>query len=135
MNDQQLEQVARRLGAEAGDRIDVDRTAVAVVARLKREPERLAWWQRHMPVFGAVAAAAVMVLSIGILSESGEPRLNEQQDLALASFGLQALSDEELEEVYDSLVFEAPVSELATAGFEDMSVGQLEELLQTMMED
>ena len=135
MNDRQLEQVARRLGARAGDRVDVDQTATSVVARLKREPEREKWWRRHMPVLGAVAAAAVMVLWIGILSDSGEARFVEGQGLALAQFGLQAMSDEELEEVFDSLVFDAPVSELATAGLEEMSVGQLEELLQTMMED
>ena len=135
MNDQQLEQIAKRLGARAGDRIDVDQTAISVGARLKREPERERWWRRHVPVFGAVAAAAVMVLSIGILSDSGESRFGEGQGLALAPFGLQALSDDELEEVFDSLAFDAPVSELAAAGLEDMSVGQLEELLQTMMED
>ena len=56
-------------------------------------------------------------------------------DLAPMPLELQALSDDELEEVFDSLSFEAPVSELAVASLEDMSVGQLEELLQTMMED
>ena len=135
MDDQQLEQLARRLGARAAGRLDVDETARAVVARLKSEPERVVWWRRK-PQLSVLAAAAVIVLAIGIFSDNGGDNSSDA-DLALASMPLvlQALSDDELAEVFDSLSFEAPVSELAVASLEEMSVGQLEELLQTMMED
>ena len=135
VDDQQLEQLARRLGARAGGQLDVDATARAVVERLKSEPERVVWWRR-MPQLSVVAAAAVIVLAIGIIADNGGNNSREAElNLAPMPLELQALSDDELEEVFDSLSFEAPVSELAVASLEDMSVGQLEELLQTMMED
>ena len=40
-----------------------------------------------------------------------------------------------LVEVFDSLRLEAPISEIAAVGLDDMNMGQLEELLQTMMEE
>ena len=135
VDDQQLERLARRLGERAVGQLDVDATAKAVVERLKSEPERVVWWRR-MPQLSAVAAAAVIVLAIGILVDNGGNNPSEaDSNLAPMPLELQALSDDELEEVFDSLSFEAPVSELAVANLEDMSLGQLEELLQTMMED
>ena len=135
VDDRQLEGLAKDLGAAAGDRLDVNRTARAVMSRLKAEPERVVWWRRQMPVFQAVAAAAMVVLAIGLLSESG-PRSGEAElHMAYAPLALEAFSEDELTEVYDSLSFEAPIYELTAAGLDDMSVGQLEELLETMMED
>lgn len=135
MDDGQLERTAKRLGATAAARLDVDRTARVVVERLRLEPEHAVWWRRT-PVLSAVAAAAVIVMAVGILIDSRrEHRSGSEQALAFAPIELQALSDDELEEVYDSLAFEAPVSELIVASLEEMSVGQLEELLRTMMEE
>lgn len=135
VDDQQLEKLARRLGARAAEQLNVDETARAVVGRLKSEPARVVWWRRT-PQLSVFAAAAVIVLALGILTDFGDTRPGESNlDLAPMPFELQALSDDELAEVFDSLSFEAPVSELAVASLEDMSVGQLEELLQTMMED
>ena len=135
MDDQQLEQLARRLGSRAVEKLDVDETAMAVIERLKSEPVRLVWWRRA-PRLSMMAAAAVIVLAIGILTDDGgsNPSAADLNGVP-TPLELQALSDYELEEVFDSLSFEAPVSELAAASLEDLSVGQLEELLQTMMED
>ena len=135
MDDQQLEQLARRLGSRAVEKLDVDETAMAVIERLKSEPVRLVWWRRA-PRLSMMAAAAVIVLAIGILADGGgsDPSATDL-NVEPTPLELQALSDYELEEVFDSLSFEAPVSELAAASLEDLSVGQLEELLQTMMED
>ena len=38
LHDAKLQEVARRLGAHAAERLDVERTAQAVVARLRTEP-------------------------------------------------------------------------------------------------
>ncbi len=135
MDDQQLEQLARRLGSRAAERLDADETAKAVVERLKSEPVRLVWWRRA-PRLSMMAAAAVIVLAIGILADNGGSNPGGADvSVVPTPLELQALSDDELAEVFDSLSFEAPVSELAVSSLEDMSVGQLEELLQTMMED
>jgi hypothetical protein len=84
---------------------------------------------------GALAAAATAVLAVGILSSVNPDQGRSVLDLAPSSAGLHALSFEELEEVYDSLSFEAPISELSVASLDDMNIGQLEELLETLMED
>ena len=43
MNDNDLERIAARLGERAAARLDVERTAAAVVARLRSRPA-VAWW-------------------------------------------------------------------------------------------
>jgi hypothetical protein len=135
ITERQLAELTQRLGEEAGERLDVEETAAAVIERLREEPNFAGGWRQHTPVLGAIAAAAALVLAVSILSDGdGNPLLNGS-DLAAAPATLQALSVEELEEVYDSLSFEAPISELATAGLDDMNIGQLEELLETLMED
>lgn len=135
LSDRQIEALAKRLGDEAGARLDVEGAAGGVVERLRTEPEHVVWWRRQMPVLGAIASAAAMVLAVGILADGSENLAGEIRDLSLAAVELQALSVDELEEVFDSLSFEAPVYELSAASLEDLSVGQLEELLQRMMED
>lgn len=134
LDDQQLEQLARRLGTRAEARLDPDEVAEGVVERLRSEPARVVR-RRGTPVLSALAAAAVLVLAIGIVADNSK----EVGDLDLAfaetPAELQELSVDELAEVYDSLSFSAPVYELTNAGLEDLSVSQLEELLRTMMED
>ena len=80
----------------------------------------------------SVAAAAVVVLVAGVLLVG---RIGGGGGIA-ADFHalpeLQALSAEDLEEVYDSLVFDAPVYESATHGLYDMNEEQLRELLDLM---
>ncbi len=135
LSDRQVEELAKRLGNVAGARLDVDAVASGVVERLRAEPEGVVWWRRQMPVLGAIASAAAMVLAVGVLADGREYLGGEEQGLSTAAVELQALTVDELEEVYDSLSFDAPVFELSAASLEDLSVGQLEELLQRMMED
>jgi len=62
-HDATLEDAARRLGAGAADRLDVERTVQAVLTRLREEPRvplRAAWaWSR--PAWLKIAAALVIV--------------------------------------------------------------------------
>ncbi len=134
LDEQQLEQLAPRLGDSAAKGLNVEETARIVVARLKNEPEAR-FQRRRMPKFRLVAAAAVLLLAVGILVKDKGGSAEVDVSFTATPVELQALTFDELEEVLDTLVFEAPVYELAVAGFEDMSVGQLEELLQTMMEE
>jgi hypothetical protein len=130
MDERQIERMAKDLGARAASRIDVEKTAQAVIRRVKEQPTPVVWWRR-MPVLQSVAAAAVVVLVAGVLlvgQIGGGGEVFEPPALA----ELQALSTEELEEVYDSLVFDAPVYESATYGLYDMNEEQLRELLDLM---
>jgi predicted NBD/HSP70 family sugar kinase len=131
IDERQLEELARRLGARAGEKLDVDRTAREVVARLEREPARVVWWRR-MPALQAVAAAAVVVLAVGVLTMGGGGNGVVDERLLPAPYTLQDLSVDELEEVFDSLIFEAPAFEVASATLEELSVEELEELLRIM---
>ncbi|PYP74941.1 MAG: hypothetical protein DMD41_00005, partial [Gemmatimonadetes bacterium] len=59
--DERLHELARRLGVRAAERLDVERTAAAVVRRLREQPAATpAWWVR--PAWLRLAAAVVLLL-------------------------------------------------------------------------
>jgi hypothetical protein len=69
VHDGKLQQVARRLGARAADRLDVERTAQAVVARLRTEPRadvRVLGWIR--PAWLRIAATLVIAVGAGVVA-------------------------------------------------------------------
>jgi len=66
MDEQQLEKLARGLGARAAEQLDVERTAQAVVRRLKDEPVPVVWWRRT-PGLQSLAAAAIAVSHLGLV--------------------------------------------------------------------
>ncbi len=131
IDEREIEQLARRLGARAAGRIDVERTARAVLQRVKQHRARPVWWRRA-PVLQAVAAAAVIVLVLGalLLGRFGGGTGDGAEPVLLAE--LQELSTDELTEVFDSLLVEAPVYESSTLGLQDLNEEQLRELLELM---
>jgi hypothetical protein len=131
IDEREIEQLARRLGARAAGGIDVERTAGAVLQRVKQHRAQLVWWRR-VPVLQAVAAAAVIVLVLGALlvGRFGGGSGDGAEPVLLAE--LQELSTDELTEVFDSLLVEAPVYESSTLGLQDLNEEQLRELLELM---
>ncbi len=131
MEEPQLEKLAKRLGARAAENLDVEKAAQGVLQRLRTEPPRVVWWRR-MPRLQSVAAAAVIVLTAGIVTVSqivtGSGELADPPPLA----ELQALTSDELEQVFDSLIVDAPVYEYTGFGLQDLNEGQLQELLNRM---
>ena len=65
MNDNELEQIAARLGERAAANLDVERTAAAVLARLKSRPA-LAWWSS--PALLRLAAAVTLAVGAGLFA-------------------------------------------------------------------
>lgn len=131
MDDGRLEQLAKGLGRKAAEGLDVEATARAVLHRIRTEPVRVVWWRRA-PVLQALAAAAVVVITAGILV-TGLLQREAPGSVGLpAATELADLSVDELEEVFDSLAVEAPVYELADAGLYDLTESELEELLQLL---
>lgn len=132
-DDRNLEQMARGLGASAAERVDVERVAARVVARLRedrdagRSPERL-WWRTPAVLR---AAAAVLVLAAGGLV-ARSVLVRQGPELAASFPALAELSTAELEEVYDSLSFETPLHEVVAVGLHDLTEEQLRELLRLM---
>lgn len=127
MDEKKLEQIAKRLGGRAASGIDVDRTASAVLARLRAEPAA-PWWAR--PALLRLAAAVTFMVGAGLFTYRSV--LRDGRTAALpAPVVLQTLSINELEEVLDSLAHEAPAFERA-AGMSGLTEDQLRELLREM---
>ena len=140
VHDEALRQVARRLGAEAAERLDVERTAQAVVARLRagdapaRPPIR--WMQ---PAWMRAAAGVVLIIGGGLLVYhrwNTPPVLPFQPDSAQHDTSeLAGLSSDQLQDVLNGLdktVEMTPTVHAGEAGIEDLSEPQLQSLLKAM---
>ena len=70
LQDGELREVARRLGARAAERLDVERTARAVVTRLRTEPRAdVRVLGRIRPAWLRIAAALVLLVGAGTVVE------------------------------------------------------------------
>lgn len=144
VHDQELRQVAQRLGAAAADRLDVERTAQAVLARLRagdattRSP--IQWMQ---PAWMRAAAVVVVMLGAGLLiyyhidhpttaSSGSDSTVTGSTTDVLADFSPGQLQDV-LVALNDS-VETAPAVHAGDAGVEDLSESQLQSLLRSMEE-
>src|SRR5258708_40046236 len=139
VHDEALRQVARRLGAEAADRLDVERTAQTVVARLRAgdAPARspIHWMQ---PAWMRAAAGVVLIVGAGLLiywrlyhpPEIGVP------PVMVASAGeLENFTSGQLRDVLnglDNTVEIMPTVHAGDAGVDDLSETQLQSLLTAM---
>lgn len=125
MTEERLEAIAKRLGDEAAERIDVEETARAVVSRLRAEDRPRVW----IPRFLQVAAVAVLVVGVGMFSLRG----GTSSELALAvPAALAELNQDELTEIYDSLDTTRPIGETLGIGLSDLTESELDDLLQLM---
>ncbi len=135
--DAKLQELAQRLGARAAERLDVERTAQAVVTRLREAPRgsvvtRL-WLQ---PAWLKVAATVVLLLGTGAVTRG----LWRPQGLAPAggeatAAGLNDLSTDQLQqllEIVDHPTDEAAAVYPADASLDDLTAPQLRELLRSL---
>ena len=137
VHDEALRQVARRLGAEAADRLDVERTAQAVVARLRAGdvPQRppIRWMQ---PAWMRAATVIVVMIGVGVvyrvLHPVAQPQVPQPDSVNVE---LAALRPSQLQDVIASLdqpVELTPTVHAGDAGVEDLSEPQLQSLLKAM---
>jgi len=136
LDDAGLREVARRLGVRAADRVDVERTAQAVVARLREEqraPLRGGAWTWSQPVWLKIAAALVIVAGAGLVARgvwhapSGAAAPVEPADLS-------DMSAPQLRELLRSVGQPStpePVSS-QDVGLEDLGPAQLRALLASL---
>ena len=105
VHDAKLREVARRLGARAAERLDVERTAQAVVGRLRTDPRaevRVLGWIR--PGWLRIAALLVMVVGAGVVAVNVRiPGVMPPVPSATAAGELSELSGDELREVLESV--------------------------------
>ena len=141
VHDEELRQTARRLGVAAADRLDVERTAQAVLARLRagdapaRGPIR---WIR--PAWLRAAAVVVVIIGAGVLYRTAIVRPDSRGPVAVDS-GFPAnpefadVTPSQLQDVLkglDETVEMTPTVHAGEAGVEDLSEPQLQSLLEAM---
>lgn len=135
MEEHEIERVAESLGERAAERLDVERVAAGVVARLRADraqaqaPRRV-WWAP--PTLLRLAAALVVLIAGGTVARVALHHPEAQSTAVVAVPMLRELTDDELIEVFDSLGVEAPVYEGLATGLESLNEAQLKELLRLM---
>jgi hypothetical protein len=129
-NDSDLRSRAQRLGARAAERLDVERTAAAVVRRLREEPIAApAWWRR--PAMLRLAAAFVIVAGGGLLARS---TFQTTHPAHYVVEDLRGLSADELRDVLNTLDQTLDLDSTATTGegLDDLNADQLRAVLRSL---
>ena len=131
MDDAQMRALARDLGARAGDRLDVEKTAAAVVQRLREQQPPVA---RLRPQWIWLAAAAVaLLLGAGLVWRSGQHTARPAPEVASAAGGvdLSTLSTDQLRDLLNTLdqPFEMQPADSSDAGLDDLTPSELRALL------
>ncbi len=134
MNDQELEKLAQRLGAEAAERLDVERTAQAVAQRLRDAPPlaRTAWaWTRS--AWLKIAATIVLAVGAGLLLRGPrQPTLATGTAVVPVAEESGDLTADQLREALDSVDRPLGDENLGDTGFDGLSAEELRALLRTL---
>ena len=103
MTEERLNELARKLGTQAAERLNVAETALRVVERLREQPVRRIRWAQ--PTWLRVAAALVVVVGGGLvlrqLTPGPDSRVSQHAHLVADDLG--DLSTDELRDVLSSL--------------------------------
>ena len=137
MNEHELEKLAQRLGARAAERLDVERTAHAVVTRLREAPGvSVATRVSMQPAWLKVAATVVLLLAAGAATRAlWRPRGLAPAGGEAAAAGLSDLSTDQLQqllEIVDKPTDEAAPAYPADESLDDLTAHQLRELLRSL---
>ena len=134
LQDGKLAELARRLGAAAAERLDVERTAQAVVERLRAEPQARRWtWIQ--PAWLRIAAAIVLLVGAGLVTRGLLRGPGGGASVVLpVGADLGDLSAEQLREILTAL--DQPLEPASAApqgtGFEGLTERQLRALLRSL---
>jgi len=137
LDDGKLQEVARRLGARAADRLDVERTAQAVVTRLRTEPRAdIRVLGRIRPAWLRIAAALVLLVGAGVVALNVRvPLFTTSVPPATASGELSELSGDELRAVLEAVGQAGGEQQEVSPqdlSLEDLSAPQLRALLESL---
>jgi len=135
MDDAKLEELARRLGVGAAERLNVERVAGAVVERLHSEPkiERpgpAPWWMQ--PRWLRAAAIVVLMVGVGIVARGLQVGSRHQAHYIAEE--LQDLSTSQLHEILVTLdeTLEAASPPASEDDLFDLTTEQLQALLRSL---
>lgn len=130
--DLELERLAGRLGMKAAERLDVERTAAAVVERLRADrAARRSWSVR--PAWLRAAALVVLMVGVGLVVR-GHVFPGRTASGHYVREELQDLSADQLRDVLGSLdqTLNDATIEPADDDFSDLTTEQLQALLQSL---
>jgi hypothetical protein len=132
LQDTRLRVLAQLLGAEAAERLDVERTAQAVVRRLRDQPRAVRI--RLLPAWLPVAATIAVVLGGGGLVWRSLRPNGSAPVLAPAGLDLNNLSADELREVLNAVDQPLDVAPAGSAetGLDDLTPRELRRLLRAL---
>jgi len=130
MTEERLNELARKLGARAAERVDVAATARRVIERLREQPARRPMW---IPAPWLRIAATVVILVGGAVTlrqlwPSGTPG---DHDTHFIADDLRDLSTDELRTLltsFDQIIAESVVPD-STSDLQELDAQQLRELL------
>lgn len=131
LDDAKLRALAQQLGVRAAERVDPERTAQAVVRRL-REPHATTPSPWRHPLWLAAAATIVMLLGGGVVWRNVRPgRTPSVTALGQTGLDLNDLSADQLREVLNAV--DQPLDVEPTGfpepGLDDLTPGELRTLL------
>lgn len=136
LKDATLRDAAQRLGQRAAERLDLERTAHAVLTRLKTEPVGAVRPFWTMPAVRRIAAVLVLVLGGFGVRQLLRPQATELATIAppTADAGLEGLSADQLQELLPTVdqTSDSVDTPAYDAGLEALSADDLRSLLQTM---
>lgn len=133
IEDPKLQELARRLGARAAERLDVEGVARAVVAELRRPAPGRSWLAWTQVAWVRAAAMVVLLVGVGVVIQPrATPPRAAWDDPPVGA--VQELSADELRHVLDELdqPVDVTVPGPEEAGLEDLSESQLRALLQSL---
>ena len=132
-SDAALRAMAERLGRATAERVDVERTAERVLARLREDAQRARRFRRWVQPLGLRIAAALMIVVGAGLVARGRWRPSPGRPAAEAASGeLGELSAAQLRELLDAVDRPGGDQDVVLAqevGLEDLSAAQLRALL------
>jgi hypothetical protein len=136
MNEERMEQLARRLGARAAEQVDVDTVARQVVERLRAQPVSRATWIQ--PAWLRMAATVVVLLGGGVLIGRLIPGRGPGTSNHAAHYvadDLNDLSAAELRDVlasFDDILNTDSVAVPDTTDWRELDAQQLREVLRAL---
>jgi len=135
MNEERMEQLAKRLGARAAERLDVGKTAGQVVERLREQPAPRSTWIQ--PAWLRIAAALVIVVGGAVLYRftPGHRPVVSQHAAHFVADDLSGLSADDLRDVLSSFdeilsTDSAPASD--STDWRELDSQQLREVLRAL---
>jgi len=133
-DDARLQEIAKRLGARAAERLDVDQTARAVVERLREQPAVRSAWVR--PAWLRIAAALVILAGGAFAMRQVWSGSDQDHAAHFVADDLRDLSADQLRDVLatldETLTRDSTALPDGTADMDELDAQQLRAVLRSL---